>query len=66
MFVLAIATSIDAFAVGITLPMLDAPFVLSVATIGVVTAFLSAVGLFAGRRFGWIERLLASYRPESA
>jgi manganese efflux pump family protein len=52
MFVLAIATSIDAFAVGITLPMLDAPFVLSIATIGVVTALLSAVGLFAGRRFG--------------
>jgi putative Mn2+ efflux pump MntP len=52
MFVLAIATSIDAFAVGITLPMLDAPFVLSIATIGVVTALLSAVGLFAGRRLG--------------
>lgn len=52
MLVLAIATSIDAFAVGITLPMLNAPFVLSVVTIGVVTAFLSAVGLFAGRRFG--------------
>ncbi len=52
MFVLAIATSIDAFAVGITLPMLDAPFVLSLVTIGVTTALLSAAGLFAGRRFG--------------
>ncbi len=52
MFVLAIATSIDALAVGITLPMLDAPFVLSLATIGVTTALLSALGLFAGRRFG--------------
>ena len=52
MLVLAVATSIDALAVGFTLPMLDAPFVLSVVTIGVVTAFLSAVGLFAGRRFG--------------
>jgi manganese efflux pump family protein len=52
MFVLAIATSIDALAVGITLPMLNAPFALSVATIGVVTALLSAAGLFAGRRFG--------------
>lgn len=52
MFVLAIATSIDAFAVGITLPMLNAPFALSVVTIGVVTALLSAAGLFAGRRFG--------------
>jgi len=52
MLMLAIATSIDALAVGITLPMLNAPFALSIATIGVVTALLSAVGLFAGRRFG--------------
>lgn len=52
MFLLGIATSIDAFAVGITLPMLNAPFALSVATIGVVTALLSALGLFAGRRLG--------------
>jgi putative Mn2+ efflux pump MntP len=52
MFVLAIATSIDALAVGITLPMLNAPFAISVVTIGVVTALLSAAGLFAGRRFG--------------
>lgn len=49
---LAIATSIDALAAGFTLPMLDAPFALSLATIGVVTALLSAIGLFAGRRFG--------------
>lgn len=52
MLVLAIATSIDALAVGITLPMLDASFVLSIVTIGVVTALLSALGLYAGRRFG--------------
>jgi putative Mn2+ efflux pump MntP len=50
--VLAVATSIDAFAVGITLPMLGAPLVVSLVTIGVVTALLSAAGLFAGRRFG--------------
>jgi putative Mn2+ efflux pump MntP len=52
MLVLAVATSIDAFAVGITLPMLNAPFLLSLATIGITTALLSALGLFAGRRFG--------------
>ncbi len=52
MTVLAIATSIDALAVGITLPMLGAPLALSIATIGVTTAILSAIGLFAGRRFG--------------
>jgi putative Mn2+ efflux pump MntP len=52
MFVLAIATSIDALAVGVTLPLLQAPLALSVITIGVTSAALSALGLFAGRRFG--------------
>ncbi|MCC6527317.1 MAG: manganese efflux pump [Polyangiaceae bacterium] len=52
MLVLAVATSIDAFAVGITLPMLDAPLAVSLTTIGVTTAVLSALGLVAGRRFG--------------
>jgi manganese efflux pump family protein len=54
MIVLSVATSIDALAAGITLPMLKAPLVLSVATIGITTAILSAAGLFAGRRFGAI------------
>jgi putative Mn2+ efflux pump MntP len=52
LFVLAVATSIDALAAGLTLPMLGAPMALSLATIGVTTAVLSALGLFAGRRFG--------------
>ena len=52
MLVLALATSIDALAVGITLPLIGAPFLLSIATIGATTAVLSALGLFAGRRFG--------------
>ncbi|WP_437950811.1 manganese efflux pump MntP family protein [Sorangium sp. So ce296] len=52
MFVLAIATSIDALAIGFTLPMLNAPLALSLVTIGITTAVLSAIGLFAGRRFG--------------
>ncbi len=52
LLVLAIATSIDAFAVGITLPMLHAPFAVTLTTIGVVTAALSAAGVYAGRRFG--------------
>ncbi|MCA9684543.1 MAG: manganese efflux pump, partial [Myxococcales bacterium] len=38
MLLLAIATSIDALAVGFTLPMLGAPFALSLVTIGVTTA----------------------------
>lgn len=49
---LAVATSIDALAAGFTLPMLGAPFWLSLITIGVVTALLSAIGVLAGRRFG--------------
>jgi len=49
---LALATSIDAFAVGLTLPLLSAPFALSIVTIGVVTAILSGCGVLAGGRFG--------------
>jgi putative Mn2+ efflux pump MntP len=49
---LAIATSIDAFAVGVTLPLMGAPMALSVITIGVTTALLGGAGYAAGRRFG--------------
>ena len=52
LLVLAIATSIDALAAGVTLPMLEAPMLLSLVTIGLTTAVLSAVGLLVGRRFG--------------
>jgi len=52
MLVLAVATSIDAWAVGITLPILDAPLVTSLVVIGVTTAVLSLLGLSVGRRFG--------------
>ncbi|MET0285547.1 MAG: manganese efflux pump, partial [Polyangiales bacterium] len=52
LLVLAIATSIDAFAVGLTLPMLGAPLLPSVLTIGIVTALLSGAGVLLGRRFG--------------
>lgn len=49
---LAIATSIDAFAAGLALPLMGAPLGLSLVTIGVTTGALSALGLFAGHRFG--------------
>jgi putative Mn2+ efflux pump MntP len=52
MIVLAIATSIDALAAGFTLPMIDAPPLLAIVTIGVTTALLSVIALYAGRRFG--------------
>ncbi len=55
MLVLAIATSIDAFAAGISLPMLGLPLLASVVVIGVVTALSSTAGLFAGRHLGAIS-----------
>jgi putative Mn2+ efflux pump MntP len=49
---LTIATSIDALAAGVTLPVLHAPMALSLATIGIVTAVLSLAGLYVGKRLG--------------
>jgi putative Mn2+ efflux pump MntP len=46
---LAIATSIDAAAAGVTLPTLGAPILLSIATIGAVTFVLSFAGVLLGR-----------------
>ena len=50
--VLAFATSIDAFAAGVSLAFLDVPLFLAIATIGVVTFVLSFIGAYAGDRFG--------------
>lgn len=52
MATLAVATSIDTFAAGITLPMWKAPLGVSLASIGLMAATMSTVGLFAGRRLG--------------
>lgn len=57
--VLAVATSIDAFAAGITLPLVGLPVLLSASLIGFVTAAASFAGVYAGRRFGaLLERRL--------
>jgi len=50
--ILSLATSIDAFAVGLSIAFLKVPILLSVIMIGVVAVLLSAVGLFAGIRLG--------------
>lgn len=50
--VLAVATSIDSFAAGIALPLVEAPLFLSIGIIGGITALLSAGGLIVGRKFG--------------
>lgn len=49
---LSVATSIDAFAVGLSLVILGLPVLLSVVMVGLVALLLSAVGLLAGCRLG--------------
>ncbi len=52
LLVLAIATSIDALAVGITLSLLTSAIALAVTLIGLVTFGLSFAGVYIGKRFG--------------
>jgi len=51
-FVLAIATSIDALAAGVTLPTLSAPPAVALILIGVASFVLSALGGIVGARLG--------------
>lgn len=52
MIVLAIATSIDALAIGITFAFLKVNLVLAVSLIGIITFILSVAGTKIGNRFG--------------
>ncbi len=54
LLVLSIATSIDAFAVGISLALLSLPILLSVLLIGSTTFILSFTGAFVGDRFAML------------
>ena len=58
MLPLAVATSIDALAVGVTFALLTIKIIPAVATIGVITCALSAVGVKLGSVFGarWRNR----------
>jgi putative Mn2+ efflux pump MntP len=49
---LAIATSIDAFAVGITIALLKDPILISSAIIGIVAFLFSIAGIFIGKKLG--------------
>ncbi len=49
---LAVATSIDALAVGITLSLLTSAIALAVTLIGLITFGLSFAGVYIGKRFG--------------
>ncbi len=51
---LAVATSIDALAVGVSFAMLDTPILLPAAIIGIVTFAFSAAGVVLGRSIGRI------------
>ncbi len=52
LLLLAIATSIDALIVGITLSLLKIPFLVSIFTIGIVTFILSFLGFLFGKQLG--------------
>lgn len=52
MFILAIATSIDALAVGITFAFLDYPIVEAITIIGITTFVISILGVYIGNFFG--------------
>ena len=49
---LAIATSIDAFAVGITIALINDPILISSFIIGVVAFAFSVAGIFIGKKLG--------------
>ena len=52
MLLMAIATSIDALAVGITIAFLNVSIWLAASVIGLVTLLLSGVGIYLGSLFG--------------
>jgi putative Mn2+ efflux pump MntP len=52
MFVMAVATSIDALTIGITLAFLNVNIWVAAAVIGIITFVLSAIGVHLGSRFG--------------
>ena len=52
MLVLAVATSIDALAVGITFAFLNTPIIEAISIIGITTFVLSIIGVIVGNFFG--------------
>jgi putative Mn2+ efflux pump MntP len=50
--VLSVATSIDALAIGITLPLLKMPVAKAVAIIGLITFLISYLGIIVGKKIG--------------
>lgn len=56
LFILAIATSIDALAVGIAFAIDDINIWMSISVIGVTTFILSALGVLIGHKFGAVYK----------
>lgn len=52
MFLMAVATSIDALAVGITMAFLNVNIWIAAAVIGIITFAISAAGVMLGSKFG--------------
>jgi putative Mn2+ efflux pump MntP len=52
LFILSVATSIDAFAVGLVLAVRDVDIVVPVIAIGVITFVTSLIGVYIGDKFG--------------
>lgn len=52
LLILSIATSIDAFAVGITFAILNTPIITPIIVIGLVTFILSFIGVYIGKNIG--------------
>lgn len=61
LFLLAVATSIDALAAGITFAFLDTPILLAVAVIGGITFGISFAGVIIGQLFGSRFKTKAEY-----
>ncbi|MBQ6885853.1 MAG: manganese efflux pump [Clostridia bacterium] len=56
LLVLAIATSIDALAVGIAFALKEINIFVAIAVIGIVTFIISALGVFIGHKFGAVYK----------
>ncbi|MBL7058008.1 manganese efflux pump [Patescibacteria group bacterium] len=55
MFVLAIATSIDALVIGVTFSFMEIDLYLTALIIGIITFIASSLGFFIGSKFGNID-----------
>lgn len=61
LFVLAVATSIDALAAGVTFAFLDMPILLAAGVIGLTTFLISLCGVIIGQLFGSRFKTKAEY-----